>query len=330
MKKTIKIALFTVAFLIILLLGGYIYLQTAFPKVGPASEMVIEITPERLERGEYLANHVMLCMDCHAERDWSLFSGPPIPGTLGAGGDRFDQTMDFPGVYYARNITPASLRSWTDGEIYRLITTGVTKDGKPIFPVMPYLNYGKMDVEDIKSVIAYLRTMEPIQASHPSSKSDFPFNLILRTIPQEANPQPIPLPGDNQAYGEYLVNAAACADCHTDFKKGKFVGEPLAGGRSFQFPDGNILRTPNLTPHETGLKNWTKEMFVQRFKMYTDSSYAPQKLNPGEFQSMMPWVMYAGMTRLDLEAIYTYLQSLPPVDNEVVSFTPAGMASGDK
>ncbi len=327
MKKAVKISLYVVGFLIFILIGVYVYLITAFPKVSPAPDMVIEITPERIERGHYLAHHVMLCMDCHAERDWSIFSGPPGIGTEGAGGDRFDQTMGFPGVYYSRNITPAGLSDWTDGEIYRVITSGVTKDGHAMFPVMPYLNYGKMDPEDIKSVIAYLRTMEPIQAEHPQSESDFPFNLILRTLPKDPDPQPMPLPDDQQAYGEYLLNAAACADCHTDFDKGKFVGEPLAGGREFQFPDGNIVRAPNLTPHETGLKHWTKEMFVQRFKMYTDSGYVPQVVQPGEFQTIMPWVMYAGMETSDLEAIYTYLQSLPPVDNAVVTFTPAEMAA---
>jgi mono/diheme cytochrome c family protein len=323
MKRPIKITLYIVAVLAIVLIVGYVYLKTAFPKIGPAPEMVIEITPERLERGEYLAYHVMMCMDCHAERDWSIFSGPPIEATLGAGGELFDRTMGFPGVFYSRNITPAALSDWTDGELYRLITTGVRKDGSVIFPVMPYMNYGKMDPEDIKAVVAYLRTLEPVQASWPDSEIDFPFTLILPTLPQEADPQPIPMPSDQVAYGKYLANAAACAECHTNFEKGKFVGEYMAGGRSFQFPDGSILATPNLTPHITGLGHWTSEMFVQRFKIFEDSNYVPQKVQPGEFQTMMPWAMYAGMTTEDLEAIFAYLQSIDPVDNQVQPFTPA-------
>lgn len=322
MKKIAKILLYVLTTLIIVLAGVYIYLQAAFPKVGPAPDMVIEITANRVERGEYLANHVMMCMECHAERDWHTFSAPPIKETLGAGGERFDHSMGFPGVFYSPNITPAGLADWTDGELYRLITTGVNKDNRPMFPVMPYMNYGKMDPEDIKSVIAYLRTIEPIQGTTPPSKADFPFNLILRTIPGEADPQPIPLPQDQVAYGEYLTNAAACAECHTNFEKGKFVGEFLAGGREFAFPDGNVLRTPNLTPHETGLKNWTTEMFVQRFKMYADSNYVPQTVKEGEFQTIMPWSVYAGITTEDLEAIFAYLQSLQPVDNRVEIFSP--------
>jgi mono/diheme cytochrome c family protein len=323
MKKALKISLFGLSGLALIALAGIAYLKLALPNVGPAPEMTIEITPERLERGEYLANHVMLCMDCHAKRDWSLFSGPPKPGTEGVGGDRFDHSMDFPGVFYARNITPKGIGDWTDGELYRLITTGVRKDGEPIFPVMPYLNYGKMDEEDIKSVIAYIRTLEPIESVLPPSKPDFPFNLILRTLPAKASPQPIPSPQDQIAYGEYLVNAAACGDCHTRFEGGQFVGAYLAGGREFTFPDGSKLRTPNLTPHETGLKGWTSDIFVKRFKMYADSTYVLPSVKPGGFQSIMPWVMYAGMETEDLEAIFAYLQTLPPVNQVVERFVAA-------
>src|SRR5690606_41947964 len=85
---------------------------------------------------------------CHSPRDWSRFSGPITPGTLGMGGDRFDQTVGMPGVFYARNITPAGIGRYTDGELFRVITSGVTKEGHAIFPLMPYPYYGKMDPED--------------------------------------------------------------------------------------------------------------------------------------------------------------------------------------
>jgi mono/diheme cytochrome c family protein len=329
MKRTLKIALFVIGFLLLIVAGAYAYINLALPNVGPAPEMTVEVTHERVERGRYLANHVMLCMDCHAERDWSLFAGPPTPGTEGAGGDIFDHSMGFPGVFISSNITPAGVGNWTDGELFRLITTGVKRDGTPIFPVMPYMNYGKMDEEDIKSVIAYIRTLEPVQTNHPASKADFPFSMILRTIPQKAKPTPIPPRTDQLAYGEYLVNAGACYDCHTAFEKGKFVGEFLAGGRSFQYPDGSIITSANLTPHETGLKNWTKEMFVSRFRAYADSAYVPATVQPGEFQTIMPWPMYGGMEVEDLEAIFAYLQTLKPVDNPVKLFVPAPEQKGD-
>src|SRR5690606_1510995 len=96
------------------------------------------------------------------------------------------QSMGFPGRFISSNITPFGVGDWTDGELFRLITTGVNRDGDAIFPVMPYHQFGQLDREDIESVIAYLRTLEPVETDHPKSKADFPFNLILRTMPKKA------------------------------------------------------------------------------------------------------------------------------------------------
>ena len=63
----------------------------------------------------------------------------------------------------------------------------VNKDGKAIFPVMPYKYYGQMDVEDIKSIIAYIRTLKPIENVVPKSSSDFPMNFLINTIPEKAH-----------------------------------------------------------------------------------------------------------------------------------------------
>lgn len=70
--------------------------------------------------------------------------------------------MGFPGRYISKNITPFNLANWSDPELFRVITSGVTKSGDAIFPVMPYHYYGGMDEEVIKDVIAYLRTIDPI------------------------------------------------------------------------------------------------------------------------------------------------------------------------
>jgi hypothetical protein len=54
-----------------------------------------------------------------------------------------------------------------------------------------------------------------------------------------------------------------------------------------------------------------------------DSSYVAPAVKAGEFNTIMPWTMYANMTEEDLGAIYSYLSSLPPMENLVVKFTPA-------
>ncbi|HMQ08939.1 MAG TPA: c-type cytochrome [Saprospiraceae bacterium] len=313
--------LYALAILLIVIIAFLSYLSFLLPNVGPAPDLTVEITPERVARGDYLANHVMLCMDCHAQRDFTIYAGPPKPGTEGAGGEAFDQSMGFPGVFFSRNITPSGIGDWTDGELFRAITTGVSKDGSALFPVMPYLLYGQLDEEDIISVIAYIRQLKPVESPNIPSKPDFPFNFIINTIPKKANLSKRPDPTDQIAYGKYLITAASCGECHTNQKDGKVIGEPYAGGFEFQFPHGPIVRSSNITPHETGLASWTKEQFVQRFKMHVDSNYVAPNVGRDDFQTVMPWLMYAGMKDEDLEAIYAYLRTVAPVDNFVERYT---------
>src|SRR5690242_2176395 len=109
-----KINGFVVLAIVLLVAGMLTYVKTAFPNVGAAPELKIEKTTARIERGKYQANHVTVCIDCHSARDWGKFSGPPIVGTFGQGGEKFDQNLGFPGSYYARNITPAGIGNWTD------------------------------------------------------------------------------------------------------------------------------------------------------------------------------------------------------------------------
>jgi hypothetical protein len=100
-----------------------------------------------IARGDYLAHHVALCMDCHSQRDYTQFSGPPKPGTEGIGGDFFNEKIDVPGVVYAKNITPDTVNGigkWTDDEIVRAITKGISKNGDTLFPLMPYPHYNTM------------------------------------------------------------------------------------------------------------------------------------------------------------------------------------------
>ena len=302
-----------------------IYIKFALPDVGPAPDLKVEMTPERIARGEYLANHVAVCIDCHSKRDWTRFSGPPTEGTFGMGGDRFDQKFGFPGVYFAKNITPAGISRYTDGELFRVITTGVNKEGEAMFPVMPFHYYGQMDVEDIKSIIAYIHTLKPIQNDVQKSSSDFPMNFILNTIPHKGNPTKRPDKADLINYGKYIANASSCIDCHTKVDKGKLIpGTEYGGGREFPFPDGAIVRSGNISPDkETGIGLWKKEVFINLFHAHSDSITLHTTLKAGDFNSIMPWTMYGKMTDEDLTALFAYLQTIQPISNKVLKFSPA-------
>lgn len=325
MKKFLKIFSRVLLVLLVIVIGIVAYIKLALPNVGKAPNLTIEKTAARVARGEYLANHVTVCIDCHSTRDWSRFSGPITEGTLGKGGDLFDQKFGFPGAYYAKNITPEGISRYTDGELFRVITTGVTKEGRAMFPVMPYQYYGRMDEEDIYSIIAYIRSLQPIKNEVPESSSDFPMNIIINTIPTKAAPTKMPARTDVVNYGKYLVNAGACKECHTQFEKGKLIeGTDFGGGREFPFPDGAVIRSGNITPDAaTGIGGWSESAFLAMFRVRSDSATLATKLKPGDFNSIMPWTMYGKMTDEDLKAIYAYLKTVTPIKNAVVKYSPA-------
>ncbi len=319
--KILKIIFIILGIVVIIALGAVGYVYFFLPNI-PVKDIRVEITPERVERGEYLASHVMVCMDCHSQRDWSLFSGPPTAGTLGEGGEEFTREMGMPGNFYAPNITPANLESWSDGEVYRAITSGVNRDGDPLFPVMPYHSYGHADQEDIYSIIAYLRTIKPIEHEVPRSDPDFPMSIIMHLMPAEAHPMERPDKGDQIAYGGYLATISACADCHTPFKKGQPVeGMRYAGGREFEMPWGT-LRTPNLTPDQaTGIGAWTEQVWLNRFAAYDSIGKLTPITGQDQYNTLMPWHMYAQMSADDLKAIFAYMHSLKPIANKVERVT---------
>lgn len=324
MKRILRVLGIVLAILLLVGVGAAIYITQALPDIDAPTDLNVAITPARIERGAYLANSICACMDCHSTRDWSRFSGPLVPGTLGGGGERFDAAMGFPGTFYSPNITPFALAEWTDGELYRAITSGVGRDGRPHFPVMPYLNFGKMDTEDIHSIIAYLRSLSPVENTPPLSEPAFPVSIIMHTMPAAAAPSPRPDPANTVDHGRYIANAAGCTDCHTRSENGTKVGAELAGGFEFRFPGGNVLRSPNITPSfNGGIGAWTREQFIARFKLAADSSYVPPAVDmaKGEFQTVMPWMLYAHMTEADLGALYDYLRTVPAVDGMVERWT---------
>lgn len=315
-----KILLTIIILVIVVIAVTASYVKFGLPNQGPAPDLHITLTHERVQHGEYLANHVAVCMDCHSTRDWKKFAGPLVEGTAGKGGEFFGEEVGFPGSFYSKNITPANLKDWTDGEIFRAITTGVDKFGNALFPVMPYLHYGKMDKEDVYDIIAYIRTLQPIKNSTPDHVVDFPMNFILNTIPSKAEFVQKPSPSDTVKYGSYLVNQASCMECHTQVDKGQIIPElAFSGGRVFKMPNGEV-RSANISPDKiTGLGNWSVDQFVSRFKAYNNLTSVPE-IGPGEVNTIMPWVMFAGMDTSDLRSIYAYLQTVKPIKNQVTHF----------
>ena len=316
--KTLGVLLACAALLAV---SGYSYLLLAYPRVAAAPVVRAEPTPDRLARGKYLADHVAACTDCHSQRDWTRYAGPIKPDTYGAGGEVWDETVGFPGRLVSRNLTPAALGTWTDGEVMRAITEGVAKDGTPLFSLMPYAMYGKhLAREDALAIVAYLRTLTPRDTEIAPRRLAFPLPLVVRTLPTPASMPTTPPPAtDAVAYGAYLTNVAACAECHTpvDGRHVPLPGKHLAGGQEFPLPNGLIARSANLTSDRaTGIGAWSEEEFLARFAAYRDGTPLVS-VGAGDFNTPMPWQSYAGMTDNDLKAIFAYLRTVPAVSQRV-------------
>jgi len=241
-----------------------------------------------------------------------------MPGTKGRGGTKIEEKGL--GTLYVRNITPAALGNWSDGEIVRAITSGINKDGEALFPMMPYLDYKNLAEEDAHAIVAYLRTLPPISNEVPKKQLDFPLNLIVRALPEPYKQKPRPTPSDTVAYDKYLTTAASCHFCHTqmDNRGQPLPGMDFAGGNELGFTNGTVVRSANITPeYDTGIGAWDKAYFVGLFKEYADSTNSHIPVAKDGENTVMPWTMYAGMTEEDLGAIYSYLRTVKPVKNAV-------------
>lgn len=115
-------------------------------------------------RGRYLVT-IAHCMECHTPRDKGMLD----LSRTGAGGQVFDAQLvqgfapDWPGARSA-NISSspkAGLGSWTDAEIKRAITGGISRDGRKLQPPMPFAWYAKLAPADLDAIVAYLRTLPP-------------------------------------------------------------------------------------------------------------------------------------------------------------------------
>ena len=319
MRRFIRLLVIFGVFVVVMAAVGLILFLSMYPDVDPPADIVIGSRPSRIARGEYLAKHVAVCIDCHSTRNWDYYSGPIILGTEGKGGEKFGPDGGLPGTMYASNITSESLGHWTDGEIVRTITNGVSRDGTALFPIMPYPAYNEMAEEDVYAIVTYLRTLNPRVSDIPERSLDFPMNLIVRTIPMRYESKPRLNPINQIVYGKYLTTIAVCTECHTPQERGKKIpGMDFAGGFELPLPDGRVVRAANITPdNETGIGRMQKEDFIARFKMYERKRIDVEAQGNN---TIMPWVMYAGMTVNDLGAIYEYLRTVKPVRNMVEMF----------
>ncbi|MGB3562875.1 MAG: cytochrome c [Thermoanaerobaculia bacterium] len=277
-----------------------------------ATEVAVTTEDELLTRGRYLVEGPMHCYACHSEIDWAEPGpGQPLPGKKGIGAKFPDVSV--PGLVVASNITPdpeTGIGEWTDEELGRAIREGVGRDGRRLFPVMPYLFYRSLSDEDLAAVITYIRSIEPVRNQPPAT--ELPEPVLASLPPHQAITEPVPTPdrSDPIAYGAYLTQIGECIECHTPMTP---QGQPmteltLAGGRILEGPWGRVAAA-NLTPDPSGIPYYTRELFIE---MMRTGFVSARELN-----HVMLWGYYRNMTDEDLEAIFAYLGTLEPLSHRV-------------
>ena len=129
--------------------------QLHHPFAGGEKPYTEAMMSDKLKKGFYLAT-IAHCMECHTPMGPR---GREFATKLGTGG------FEFPGPWgksVSRNITSSKTKGiggWSDAEIKRAITTGVSKGGSKLKPPMAYHSYAKMTAGDLDAVVAYLRTV---------------------------------------------------------------------------------------------------------------------------------------------------------------------------
>jgi mono/diheme cytochrome c family protein len=251
------------------------------PRGRPLRDLAVEKTPERIARGQHIAN--VWCAACH-----TLNGQLPL-----SGGKNLSDEAGMPlGDLFTINLTPAGpLASWTDGEIFRAIRDGADKDRRRL-PVMSAQRVRYLSDDDIKSVIAYLRSQQPVQHETPPVKPSylavtFAGAGLLPLLPDMA-PDTIVAPphGVTAEYGQYLVKWMGCDECH---------GPQLTGGGGGVMPKGPSIHS---------VKSWTRDGFIAA--MRTGKTPFDKQLD----SIQMPWNFIGRLTDDELSAMHSYLVSL--------------------
>lgn len=253
-----------------------------------------------VERGEYLVRGPMGCGNCHTPQGPA---GPDMALQLAGGQLLVDDEMM---QAWSSNITPAgAVGGWTDAELGRAIREGLRPDGSLIGPPMPFLLYKGLSDSDLAAIVAFLRTLPPIENETPDSVYNMP--LPPAWGPPVESVADIPR-GPTAEYGAYFAGPVAhCVECHTPFGPQGPMFETALGQGGFEFPGPwGVSVAPNITSSADGLAEYSDDQIRAMIVEGRHADGSPMK-------PPMPYAHFARMTPDDLSAVILYLRTLPPL-----------------
>lgn len=256
---------------------------------APTPAIVAASDAVALERGKHLVTVVSTCVDCHGSNlGGNIIFDDPALGRIVA-----------PNLTTGKNGLGKQL---SDTDIARVLRYGVLPDGRSV-RVMPSDDFTKFSDADLAAVIAYVRTMPPVDSDLPASMlkpvgralltfGQLPI-MIADRIDQSAIAPATMAEAPTAEYGHYLANVAGCTGCH---------GPGLSGGLIPGAPP-DFPQAANLTPSgEVG--QWTEADFIRTIR--TGINPAGKILNPE-----MPWAYFAQMSDTELKALWAFVHAVP-------------------
>ena len=323
-----RIIIGILSLLVVIVAGLLIYVQTSWNKVYDLTGPPLEVSADSgvIAKGKYLVHGPAHCSSCHvASYEDMILSdqGEAIPLK---GGVKFP--LGPLGSIHPPNLTPdpkTGIGRYTDEQLFRMMRHAIKPDGTGSLALM--MPFWDMADEDQVAIISYLRSLPPIRNEVPKPEWTF-MGKAVRTFAPSFKPVLDPNPPSKAPpmaptieRGRYLAHSVAnCVGCHTERDQMTYeaIGPEFAGGMEFEpFPelykllgvDEDVwMRSPNITPDAKGvLANYpTAESWITRFRQGRIINFSP-----------MDWGPFSRMSDEDLEAIWIYLQSLTPVENDV-------------
>src|SRR4029453_7081156 len=244
--------------------------------------------------------------------------GPKQP--VNAGGRRYDGPF---GTVYSSNITPdkeTGIGGWTDEQIVTATRGGRAPKGEGLISVHPYTTFNGMAADDLKALVAFLRSVPPVKRANQPKKVSVPMfesvflpAWLAAFAPIESAPTAVPSSG--VARGEYLVRAVAhCGECHTPRTMTMATDNTrfLAGN-----PKGpEDSEVPNITPDKTTGLQWSEEEIAD----YLGTGNKPDgDVVGGLMGEVIEGTLsgYKDLSKADRLAIAKFLKTIPPIKNKI-------------